>query len=72
MEFVVIILQRFFFKNMEEATRIMLHVHQKGLGVCGVLPARWPRPRCARCSILPRNTDIRSSAPWNRNDFCMY
>lgn len=36
MEFVVAILQRFFHKNREEATRIMLHVHQKGLGICGV------------------------------------
>jgi ATP-dependent Clp protease adaptor protein ClpS len=36
MEFVVIILQRFFYKSREEATRIMLHVHQKGLGVCGI------------------------------------
>jgi ATP-dependent Clp protease adaptor protein ClpS len=36
MEFVVVILQRFFHKNREEATRIMLHVHQKGLGICGV------------------------------------
>ena len=36
MEFVVVILQRFFHKNREEATRIMLHVHQKGIGICGV------------------------------------
>jgi ATP-dependent Clp protease adaptor protein ClpS len=36
MEFVVVILQRFFRKSREEATQIMLHVHQKGLGVCGV------------------------------------
>lgn len=36
MEFVVMVLQRFFQKNREEATRIMLHVHQKGIGVCGV------------------------------------
>lgn len=36
MEFVVVILERFFYKNREEATRIMLHVHQKGVGVCGV------------------------------------
>lgn len=36
MEFVVIVLQRFFQKSREEATRIMLHVHQKGIGVCGV------------------------------------
>jgi ATP-dependent Clp protease adaptor protein ClpS len=36
MEFVVEVLERFFQKNREEATRIMLHVHQKGIGVCGV------------------------------------
>jgi len=38
MEFVVLVLERFFRKNREEATRIMLHVHQKGIGVCGVYP----------------------------------
>ncbi len=36
MEFVVLVLERFFGKGREEATRIMLHVHQKGVGVCGV------------------------------------
>ena len=36
MEFVVYVLERFFNKPREEATRIMLHVHQKGVGVCGV------------------------------------
>jgi len=36
MEFVVFILERFFNKSREEATRIMLHVHQKGVGLCGV------------------------------------
>lgn len=36
MEFVVLVLQRFFKMSMEDATRVMLHVHQKGVGVCGV------------------------------------
>ncbi len=36
MEFVVEILERFFAKNREDATRIMIHVHQKGMGICGV------------------------------------
>jgi ATP-dependent Clp protease adaptor protein ClpS len=36
MEFVVRVLERFFYKNREEATRIMLQVHTKGMGVCGV------------------------------------
>jgi len=38
MEFVVEILQKFFQKTIEEATRIMLHVHYKGTGVCGIYP----------------------------------
>ena len=36
MEFVVYVLERFFNKSREDATRIMLHVHQTGVGVCGV------------------------------------
>jgi len=36
MEFVVHVLERFFNKGREEATRIMLHVHHKGVGICGV------------------------------------
>ena len=36
MEFVVYVLQKGFNKNQDEATRILLHVHQRGVGVCGV------------------------------------
>ena len=36
MEFVVLVLQRYFGKQREDAERIMLHVHQKGVGICGV------------------------------------
>ena len=36
MEFVVYVLQKFFNKNQEEATQIMLQVHQKGAGICGI------------------------------------
>jgi ATP-dependent Clp protease adaptor protein ClpS len=38
MEFVVIVLKRFFNMDMDQATRVMLHVHQKGVGVCGIFP----------------------------------
>lgn len=36
MEFVVVVLERFFGLPREQAVRIMLNVHQKGMGVCGV------------------------------------
>lgn len=36
MEFVVHILERFFNKTRDEATDIMLHVHRRGVGLCGV------------------------------------
>lgn len=36
MEFVVHVLERFFRKTRDEATQIMLHVHNHGVGECGV------------------------------------
>lgn len=38
MEFVVLLLKRFFSMDLEQATRVMLHVHQRGVGVCGIFP----------------------------------
>lgn len=36
MEFVVMVLKRFFGMDLEQATRVMLNVHQRGVGVCGI------------------------------------
>ncbi|WP_009870572.1 ATP-dependent Clp protease adapter ClpS [Paramagnetospirillum magnetotacticum] len=36
MEFVVHVLERFFNKSREDATRVMLNVHTRGVGICGV------------------------------------
>jgi ATP-dependent Clp protease adaptor protein ClpS len=36
MEFVVHVIERFFNKDVETATKIMLHVHQHGIGECGI------------------------------------
>ncbi|MFN3700927.1 MAG: ATP-dependent Clp protease adapter ClpS [Alphaproteobacteria bacterium] len=36
MEFVVYVIERFFNKTRQEATDIMLHVHRRGVGVCGI------------------------------------
>ena len=38
MEFVVHVLETFFTMNREKATQVMLHVHTRGAGVCGVFP----------------------------------
>jgi len=38
MEFVVLVLQDVFNKSREESMQIMMHVHQKGVGECGVFP----------------------------------
>jgi len=36
MDFVILVLKRFFNKNEEDATKVMLDVHQKGAGVAGI------------------------------------
>jgi ATP-dependent Clp protease adaptor protein ClpS len=38
MDFVVVVLQKFFAMSREQATRIMLKVHREGVGVCGTYP----------------------------------
>ena len=38
MEFVVVVLQKFFGMSRERATQVMLKVHREGIGVCGVFP----------------------------------
>lgn len=36
MEFVVMVLEQIFRKNTAEANQVMLNVHQKGCGICGI------------------------------------
>jgi ATP-dependent Clp protease adaptor protein ClpS len=38
MDFVVVVLQKFFALSREKATQVMLKVHREGIGVCGVYP----------------------------------
>ena len=45
MEFVVVVLMRFFGKSQEEATQIMLHVHRRGSGSAAFTPTRSRSPR---------------------------
>ncbi|MEO8299999.1 MAG: ATP-dependent Clp protease adapter ClpS [Burkholderiales bacterium] len=38
MEFVVMVLQQYFHRDIEQATQIMLKIHHEGRGICGVYP----------------------------------
>ena len=55
MEFVVHVLERFFQKNREEATRIMLHVHRRGVGVCGVFTYEVAETKVTQVMDFARN-----------------
>jgi ATP-dependent Clp protease adapter protein ClpS len=66
MEFVVYVLERFFNKSREEATRIMLHVHQHGVGVCGVFTYEVAETKVAQVIDTARGISTRCSAPWKR------
>ena len=57
MEFVVLILERFFGKSREQATRIMLHVHQKGVGVCGVYTYEGAETKVAQVMDMARRNE---------------
>ena len=54
MEFVVEVLQVFFKLDKEQATRVMLHVHQKGKGVCGVFTREIAETKVAQVTQLAR------------------
>ena len=67
MEFVVVVIQEFFSKDLAAATQIMLKIHLDGRGVCGVTQKTSLRPRLIRCWKRPTRLGTRSSAsvsPW--------
>ena len=57
MEFVVWVLQVVFHKGQEEATRLMLDVHMKGKGVCGVFTLDVARTKAQQVERLARKHD---------------
>lgn len=54
MEFVVHVLQRFFGKDLETATHIMLTVHTRGKAVCGVFPRDIAETKAAEVNSYSR------------------
>jgi ATP-dependent Clp protease adaptor protein ClpS len=57
MEFVIYVLQRFFSKSAEDATKIMLHVHQNGVGVCGVFTYEVAETKVTQVMDMARQHD---------------
>ena len=54
MEFVVEVLEVVFRKPPTEASRIMLHIHFKGIGMCGVFPYEVAETKVARVHAMAR------------------
>ena len=54
MEFVVILLEQFFGMPREKATQVMLHVHTKGKGVCGVFTREVAETKVAQVNESSR------------------
>jgi ATP-dependent Clp protease adaptor protein ClpS len=55
MDFVVVVLQKFFAMNREQATRIMLSVHREGMGICGVYPRDVAASKVEQVSAYARS-----------------
>jgi ATP-dependent Clp protease adaptor protein ClpS len=54
MEFVVLVLREFFRKTQDEATNIMLNVHQRGVGICGVYTYEVAETKAMQTMALAR------------------
>ena len=57
MEFVVHVLEKVFSKSQEEAMSIMLHVHQRGVGICGVFTYEIAETKATQVMDLARVND---------------
>ena len=57
MEFVVLILQRVFRKGREEAVQVMLNVHTRGSGICGVFTAEIAETKVRQVLSLARDNE---------------
>ena len=58
MEFVVEVLQTVFHHDIDRATRIMLHVHQRGVGVAGTYPADVAETKAEKVMALARAAEF--------------
>lgn len=54
MDFVVVVLQKFFAMTTEQATIVMLQVHRQGKGVCGIYPRDVAATKVANVTAFAR------------------
>ena len=57
MEFVVVVLMRFFGMSEQRAATIMLHVHRRGVGVCGVYSYEVAETKVKQVSAFARRNE---------------
>ena len=57
MEFVVIVLENVFNKKQEDATKIMLHIHKNGVGVCGTFSYEVAESKCKEVMDMAKKNE---------------
>ncbi len=57
MEFVVVVLERYFSKNREQATQVMLKVHREGKAVCGIYPRDVAETKVEQVTAFSRQNE---------------
>ncbi|NRA87059.1 MAG: ATP-dependent Clp protease adapter ClpS [Rhizobiales bacterium] len=57
-EFVTYVLEQYFNKSVEQAIEIMLHVHKKGVGVCGVYPYEIAEMKVQQVMMLAESEEF--------------
>ena len=57
MEFVIIVLTRIFGMPQDNATEIMLHVHRRGVGVCGIYPFEVAETKVTQVMEFAKNNE---------------
>jgi ATP-dependent Clp protease adaptor protein ClpS len=68
MEFVILVLEHCFNKSREEATRIMLHVHNYGVGLCGIYTFEVAETKVAQVLDLARRAQHPLQCTMERED----
>ena len=54
MDFVVLVLKKYFRKTEQEASQIMLNVHREGMGICGVYTYEVAETKCQKVTLFSR------------------